>query len=185
MRGLAVHHDVGRVVVEDGRDVVLRRCGLGLGLVGLRLGNHVRFWVVVRLGVAVGRGRGYGEGASQWRVRKRATVRVRGKGGARVKADARGFLHKTTLRYAHSTSGNALVVYEMSRQVLPTAPSPTITHFTFCIIDIVQGEADTRGLPRCRTTPVSCAEREPGSVVPPVPPRAAGQAATVAPWRAP
>ena len=88
-------------------------------------------------------------------------------------------------RYAHSTSGNALVVYEMSRQVLPTAPSPTITHFTFCIIDIVQGEADTRGLPRCRTTPVSCAEREPGSVVPPVPPRAAGQAATVAPWRAP
>ena len=85
----------------------------------------------------------------------------------------------------HSTSGNALVVYEMSRQVLPTAPSPTITHFTFCIIDIVQGEADTRGLPRCRTTPVSCAEREPGSVVPPVPPRAAGQAATVAPWRAP
>ena len=30
-----------------------------------------------------------------------------------------------------------MVVYEMSRQVLPTAPSPTITHFTFCIIDIV------------------------------------------------
>ena len=27
-RGLAVHHDVGRVVVEDGRDVVLRE-GVG------------------------------------------------------------------------------------------------------------------------------------------------------------
>ena len=25
-RGLAVHHDVGRVVVEDGRDVVLGEC---------------------------------------------------------------------------------------------------------------------------------------------------------------
>ena len=41
--------------------------------------------------------------------------------------------HSSTLRSAR-TSGNALVVYEMSRQVLPTAPSPTITHFTFCII---------------------------------------------------
>ena len=27
-RGLAVHHDVGRVVVEDGRDVILRE-GVG------------------------------------------------------------------------------------------------------------------------------------------------------------
>ena len=55
--------------------------------------------------------------------------------------------HSSTLRSAR-TSGNALVVYEMSRQVLPTAPSPTITHFTFCIIDIVRGDvADTRGLP--------------------------------------
>jgi hypothetical protein len=36
-RGLAVHHDVGRVVVEDGRDVVLRRCGLGTRVGGLGL----------------------------------------------------------------------------------------------------------------------------------------------------
>ena len=34
------------------------------------------------------------------------------------------------------TSGKAFVVYEMSRQVFPTAPSPTMTHLTFCIIDM-------------------------------------------------
>ena len=184
MRGLAVHHDVGRVVVEDGRDVVLRRCGLGLGLVGLRLGNHVRFWVVVRLGVAVGRGRGYGEGASQWRVRERATVRVRGKGGARVKADARGFLHTTTRLYAcYLGEGVGSVRYEEAG----LAHSAVADDHALHILHHRHGARRryNRGLPRCRTTPVSCAEREPGSVVPPVPPRAAGQAATVAPWRAP
>ena len=32
------------------------------------------------------------------------------------------------------SDGNLLVVYEMSRQVLPTAPSPTTTHFIVCIL---------------------------------------------------
>ena len=30
--------------------------------------------------------------------------------------------------------GNLFVVYEMRRQVLPTAPSPTTTHFIVCIL---------------------------------------------------
>ncbi len=30
--------------------------------------------------------------------------------------------------------GNLFVVYEMSRQVLPTAPSPTTTHLMVCIV---------------------------------------------------
>ena len=42
---------------------------------------------------------------------------------------------------ARRTSGKAFVVYEMRRQVFPTAPSPTITHLTFCIIDMAAAEA--------------------------------------------
>jgi len=34
--------------------------------------------------------------------------------------------------------GNALVVYEMSKHVLPTAPSPTTTHLMFCIYKMVR-----------------------------------------------
>ena len=74
---LAVHHHVGGVVVEDGRDIVLWRCGLGLGFeLGLGLGFGLGFGfgfglspvtalMVVRLGVAVGRGRGYGESVGE------------------------------------------------------------------------------------------------------------------------
>ena len=47
------------------------------------------------------------------------------------------------------TSGNAFVVYEISRHVFPTAPSPTITHLTFCIIDMAPepepAKADQKG----------------------------------------
>lgn len=32
------------------------------------------------------------------------------------------------------SEGNLLVVYEMRRQVLPTAPSPTTTHLMVCIV---------------------------------------------------
>jgi len=35
--------------------------------------------------------------------------------------------------------GKALVVYEMSMQVLPTAPSPTTTHLMACIF-IIRGK---------------------------------------------
>ena len=33
------------------------------------------------------------------------------------------------------SEGNLLVVYEMRRQVLPTAPSPTTTHLMVCIVE--------------------------------------------------
>jgi len=32
------------------------------------------------------------------------------------------------------SDGNLLVVYDMRRQVLPTAPSPTTTHLIVCIL---------------------------------------------------
>ena len=46
------------------------------------------------------------------------------------------------------TSGNAFVVYEISRQVLPTAPSPTMTHLTFCIIDMANPAHPAQKRPR-------------------------------------
>eukprot|EP00964_Phaeocystis_antarctica_P141558 scaffold106618_cov77-Phaeocystis_antarctica.AAC.4 len=94
---LAVHHHVGRVVVEDGRDVVLR--------------------AVVRSGAEVGSGGGAGASDPDPNHPKPNP--------------------NQDVKRERCTSGKALVVYEMRRQVLPTAPSPTITHFTFCIIDMV------------------------------------------------
>ena len=35
------------------------------------------------------------------------------------------------------SDGNLLVVYDINRHVLPTAPSPTTTHFIVCILSVV------------------------------------------------
>ena len=45
-------------------------------------------------------------------------------------------LESASLTVGTYSDGNLLVVYEMSRQVLPTAPSPTTTHFMVCMIYI-------------------------------------------------
>ena len=34
------------------------------------------------------------------------------------------------------SEGNLLVVYEIKRQVFPTAPSPTTTHFIVCMLKL-------------------------------------------------
>jgi len=34
------------------------------------------------------------------------------------------------------SEGNLLVVYEMRRQVFPTAPSPTTTHLIVCMLHV-------------------------------------------------
>ena len=34
------------------------------------------------------------------------------------------------------SEGNLLVVYEINKQVLPTAPSPTTTHLMVCILPL-------------------------------------------------
>jgi hypothetical protein len=53
----------------------------------------------------------------------------------------RGFPPKTNflvllvLTVGTYSEGNLLVVYEIRRQVLPTAPSPTTTHLMVCIVE--------------------------------------------------
>ena len=42
-------------------------------------------------------------------------------------------LYHLVLTVGTYSEGNLLVVYEMRRQVFPTAPSPTTTHFIVCI----------------------------------------------------
>ena len=45
------------------------------------------------------------------------------------------FLDLLVLTVGTYSEGNLLVVYEIRRQVLPTAPSPTTTHLMVCIVE--------------------------------------------------
>ena len=55
-------------------------------------------------------------------------------GGGWAERQTEGWVAEGLLTVGTYSEGNLLVVYEMSRQVLPTAPSPTTTHFIVCIL---------------------------------------------------
>jgi len=45
-------------------------------------------------------------------------------------------LEPLSLTVGTYSDGNLFVVYEIKRQVLPTAPSPTTTHLIVCIAEV-------------------------------------------------
>ncbi len=51
----------------------------------------------------------------------------------RLKIKRNYFITCVLLPVGMYSSGNVFVVYEISKHVLPTAPSPTTTHLIFCI----------------------------------------------------
>jgi hypothetical protein len=109
--GLAVDHHVRAVVVEHGGDVVLRED------------------ILPQMGREMGGTRPVRGGACIWQSKPDAQRWIPHAGHRKRATES----PETERPRAESAGERRTVVYEMNRQVLPTAPSPMMTHLMLSI----------------------------------------------------